>query len=348
LTALKAGDIDRFIAKPPDHGGVVLIYGPDTGLVSERATTLVAKASEGDDDPFNLVKLDGSEIASDPNRLIDEVLTVPLFGGRRIIWIRDTGGKSLDNAVKPVLKLDDCPSLVVLEAGDLKKGAGLRKLVETDRRAYALPCYADTERSIDHLIDQETREAGLTITREARAALHSLLGGDRMASRGELKKLCLFALKKGKIDSDDVEAIIGDASAFELSELIDAAALGDLKTLDHGLERLTASGSNASVIAGRALKHFQDLHRMRAELEKGKTASQIVDIQRPPIFFKRKPGLSRQIQIWSSPDLEKAMNRLADAMRVSRLNDSIGTPVLSETLLVLGRVAASRARRAGR
>ncbi len=139
MTALKATDIDRFLAKPPAHGGVVLIYGPDTGLVSERATTLVAKASEGDDDPFNLIKLDGSDVASDPDRLIDEALTIPLFGGRRIIWIRDTGGKSLDNALKPVLKLDDCPSLIVLEAGDLKKGAGLRKLIETDRKAYALP-----------------------------------------------------------------------------------------------------------------------------------------------------------------------------------------------------------------
>jgi len=345
MTALKATEIDRFLARPPAHGGVVLIYGPDTGLVSERATLLVAKASEGDDDPFNLVKLDGSDVASDPDRLIDEALTIPLFGGRRIIWIRDTGGKSLDNALKPVLKLDDCPSLIVLEAGDLKKGAGLRKLIESDRKAYALPCYADTERSIDHLIDQETREADLTITREARSALHSLLGGDRMASRGELKKLCLYALGKGKIDSDDVEAIIGDASAFELSELIDAAALGDLPTLDHGLERLTAAGSNASVIAGRALKHFQDLHRMRADLDRGRNATQIVDSQRPPVFFKRKASLARQIQIWSSADLEKAMERLAEAMRVSRLNANLGVPVLSETLLVLGRVAASRGRR---
>ena len=345
MTALKATDIDRFLAKSPSHGGVVLIYGPDTGLVSERATTLVAKASEGDDDPFNLIKLDGSDVASDPDRLIDEALTIPLFGGRRIIWIRDTGGKSLDNALKPVLKLDDCPSLIVLEAGDLKKGAGLRKLIEADRKAYALPCYADTDRSIDHLIDQETREADLTITREARASLHGLLGGDRMASRGELKKLCLYALGKGKIDSDDVEAIIGDASAFELSELIDAAAIGDLATLDHGLERLTAAGSNASVIAGRALKHFQDLHRMRADLDRGKSATQIVDSQRPPVFFKRKAGLARQIQTWSSADLEKAMERLADAMRVSRLNANLGVPVLSETLLILGRVAASRGRR---
>ncbi len=346
MTALKAGDIDRFLSKPPSGGCAVLIYGPDTGLVSERASLLVAKASEGDEDPFNLAKIDASEIVSDPNRLIDEVLTIPLFGGRRIIWIKDAGGKNLSPAVTPLLKLNDNPSLVVIEAGDLKRGTGLRKLFESSREAVAVPCYSDTGRDIDQLIDQETREADLTISREARAALHSLLGADRMASRGELKKLCLYALGKGRIESEDVEAIIGDASAFEMSELIDSAALGNLANLDHGLERLDAQGSNASVIAGQALKHFQWLHRMRADLDRGIQATAIIDGQRPPVFFKRKPAITRQIQIWSSDDLAKATERLHEAMKVSRLNAGLGAPVLSEALLTLARVA--KARSAGR
>ncbi|MBG6209042.1 DNA polymerase-3 subunit delta [Labrenzia sp. EL_126] len=345
MTALKAAEIDRFIANPPDNGAVVLIFGPDTGLVSERATRLVAKATEGDSDPFNLIKIDASELASDPNRLIDEVLTIPLFGGRRIVWVKDAGGKNLTPALDPVLKLDDWQTFVVLEGGDIKKGVGLRKLIETHRRAVALPCYADNDRGIDQLIDEETREAGLSITREARGALHSLLGGDRMASRGELKKLCLYALGKGRIDSEDIEAIIGDASSFEMSELIDAAASGDIALLDHGLERLSEAGSKASVIANQALKHFQHLHRMRIDVDKGKNAQAVIDGQRPPVFFSRKPKLAQQLRIWSLADLERAMEILAEATKISRLNDPLGVPVLSEALLTLGRVARARAQR---
>ncbi len=345
MTVLKAAEIDRFVANPPESGGVVLVFGPDTGLVSERASRLVTKASEGESDPFNLIKIDASEISSDPNRLIDEVLTVPLFGGRRIVWVKDASGKNLNPALEPVLKLDDWQTLVVLEAGDIKKGAGIRKLVETHRRAVALPCYADNDRGIDHLIDEETREAGLTVTREARVALHSLLGGDRMASRGELKKLCLYALGKGRIESEDVEAIIGDASAFEMSELIDAAATGDLGMLDHGLERLAEAGSKASVIANQALKHFQQLHRMRIDIDKGKSAQAVIDSQRPPVFFSRKPKFSQQLRIWSLSDLERAMGILSEATRISRLNDPLGVPVLSEALLKLGRAARARSQR---
>lgn len=345
MTALKTGDVDRFLAQPPKGGALVLIYGPDTGLVSERAGLLVAKASEGDDDPFNLVKIDASDIVSDPTRLIDEALTIPLFGGQRVIWIKDAGGKNLLPAVTPLIETRDLSAFIVIEAGDLKKGTGLRKLFENNRSTVAIACYADTTRDVDQLIDQETRATNLTISREARAALHSLLGADRMASRGELTKLCLYAHGRERIESEDVEAIIGDASAFELSELIDATALGDLAKLDHGLERLDAAGGSASVMAGQALSHFQMLHRMRAIVDRGTSAKDVVDGARPPIFWNRKADIARQLSLWPLGDLDKATERLGEAQKVSRLNDKLGVPVLSETLLTLARVARMHAQR---
>ena len=60
---------------------------------------------------------------------------------------------------------------VVIEAGDLKRNAPLRALCERAANAAALPCYADGERDIQRLIDDEMREAGLTIAPDARAAL---------------------------------------------------------------------------------------------------------------------------------------------------------------------------------
>ena len=86
MVALKAGDIDRFIARPPDTVPLVLVFGPDVGLVSERAQALVTHASGGVDDPFSLVKLDAADIASDPARLIDEAMTISMFGGRRVVF----------------------------------------------------------------------------------------------------------------------------------------------------------------------------------------------------------------------------------------------------------------------
>ena len=45
MTALKAADVDAFVARPDAARPFVLIYGPDSGLVSERAQTIVRAAS---------------------------------------------------------------------------------------------------------------------------------------------------------------------------------------------------------------------------------------------------------------------------------------------------------------
>ncbi|HBR47195.1 MAG TPA: DNA polymerase III subunit delta, partial [Afipia sp.] len=47
--------------------------------------------------------------------------------------------------------------------------------------AVAIACYADTERDLAKLIDDELRLSNLKIAPDARAALTSLLGGDRQA-----------------------------------------------------------------------------------------------------------------------------------------------------------------------
>src|SRR5258708_12013049 len=88
MVALKTGEIESFVARPDASRSVVLVFGPDAGLVSERVDAIVRASVDDPGDPFALVRLDGDTLASDPARLADEALTVPLFGGRRAIRVR--------------------------------------------------------------------------------------------------------------------------------------------------------------------------------------------------------------------------------------------------------------------
>ena len=170
MVALKSSEADAFVARPDPARAVVLVFGPDAGLVSERVDAIVRASVDNPDDPFSLVRLDGDAIASDPARLVDEATTMPLFGGRRAIRLR-AGGRNIVPAVEAVLAapLQDCR--VVIEAGDLKRKAPLRALVERAKNAAAIPCYEDGERDIARLIDDELRAAELTIAPDARDAL---------------------------------------------------------------------------------------------------------------------------------------------------------------------------------
>src|SRR5439155_25317564 len=88
MVALKPAEADAYVARPDPARPIILVFGPDAGLVSERVDALVRSAVEDVNDPFALVRLDGDELAADPARLIDEANTVPLFGGRRAVRVK--------------------------------------------------------------------------------------------------------------------------------------------------------------------------------------------------------------------------------------------------------------------
>src|SRR6516225_1235 len=166
MTALKAAQVDAFVARPDPKRPVVLLFGPDAGLVRERAEALINSAVDDPRDPFALARLAGDELAAEPTRLVEEANTIPLFGGRRAVWVK-AGTRNFVAAVEALLAAPSPDCRVVIEAGDLKRNAPLRVICERARNAAALPCYVDSEKDLVRLIDDEMRDAGLAISPQA-------------------------------------------------------------------------------------------------------------------------------------------------------------------------------------
>jgi DNA polymerase-3 subunit delta len=341
LVQVRPADIDRFLATPDPAIRVVLFYGPDDGLVAERAASFTRIVLGKSDDPFGLVRLDASDIADDPGRLADEANSVPLFGGRRAILLRQSGNRSINPSVEAILGSPPTDSWVAIVAGELRKDAPLRRLCESHKGAAAIACYADSARDLDRIIDEELAAANLTISGEGRGLLHTLIGSDRMASRSEIRKLCLYAGDSGTIGVDDIRAVVGDASAFAIDDTIDALALGETDVFDRSFRRLLSAGTPGHVIAGAALRHFGFLHLARAAYDEGSPAKSIVAGARPPVFFQRQLKVERQIVLWPRARIERALLHLNDAVSESRLHGGITDEVIGQALTLIATVAAS-------
>ena len=132
-----------------------------------------------------------------------------------------------------------------------------------------LPCYVDTERDLIRLVDDEMREARLTIAPDARAALVSLIGGDRQASRSEIRKLALYAHGKDRVTLDDVVAVVADASALALDGVVDAAFAGRPPETEAQFAKAMAAGTSAGTILSWALRYVTQLHKARLALDAG-------------------------------------------------------------------------------
>ncbi len=339
MAAPTGKDLDRLLRDPPSSFVFFLVHGSDAGLVSERVAALTAHRADPAD-PLSVLRFETSALVAEPTKLADEAYAVSMFGGRRVILLRDSGGRY--NAV-PILaalmKVPPSETTVVVEAGELKKTAALRKLFENDAKACAIACYSDDAGAVRRLIEAEVGASGLRIRPEARDMLIAQLGGDRLASRGEIVKLCLYAHGKGEITEEDVAAVTGDAAAVDFDEIVDAATLGDVAALTRSLGRAEGDGLRADVVAGALLRHLHMLDVARADVDAGKRPAEAVAAVRPPVFFKRTDAVARMLTIWTAPRLVRAIEIAGRTVRDCRLEPALAWPILSQTLFTLARAA---------
>ena len=257
------------------------------------------------------------------------------------MWVR-AGTRNLAPAVEALIAADpgrDCR--VVIEAGDLKRNAPLRAVCERAAGSAALPCYADAERDIERLIDEEMRAAALTIAPDARAALAPFLGGDRLASRGEVRKLALYARGRERVELDDVIAVVTDASTLALDALIDAAFAGRTGEVELQFNKARTAGTAPGSIISTALRQSASLHKARLAIEAGQPLTTALDTIVPPIHFSRRNAVEAALKSWTAARLERAMLQFADASFEARRTADLADTIAQRALLSLA-VAARR------
>jgi DNA polymerase III subunit delta len=338
MTAVKPADVDAFIARPDPARPIVLVFGPDAGLVSERVNALVKASVDDVNDPFALARLEGEDIAADPARLVAEAQTMPLFGGRRAVWVK-AGGRNIAPAVEMLFGAPLAACRVIIEAGDLRRNAPLRALCERAKNAVALPCYADNERDRERLIDDEMRAAGLSLKSDARALLIPLLGGDRAASRNEIRKLALYAQGRREVGVEDIAAVVSDASALALDDIVDAAFAGRTAELEAQLGKMRTAGTAAGTLLFTAQRQLAQLHKWRLAIDEQSGFS--LDSALPPGQFRRKRAIEAALRSWSAARLVTAMADLAAATLQARQNSELADTIAERALLAI----AERSRR---
>jgi DNA polymerase-3 subunit delta len=342
MTAIKASEVDRFIAEPDPAQPIVLVFGPDAGLVRERVDALVRASVDDPGDPFALARIEGDELAGNPARLVEEAHTVPLFGGRRAVLVK-AGARNIVSAVETVIAAPSTECRIIIEAGNLSKSAPLRALCEKAKVAAALPCYADNERALLQLIDEEMRDARLSIAPDARSALVVLLGGDRLASRNEIRKLALYAQGQKTVELADVMAVAADASEIVLDGVVDAAFAGRTAEVDGEFGKARASGSSPAAIVSAAIRQVANLHKMKLAIEGGDSIELAMKRAAPPVHFSRQRQIGEALRAWTPVRLLHAMEQLAEASLDMRRNAPLAEAIAQRTLLSLAVYARKNA-----
>jgi len=341
---LAAGRIEAFLRRPDPQTRAVLLYGPDAGLVRERAETVARAICPDLSDPFRVADLTPATLTGDPARLADDAAQISLMGGRRVIRVREAGDALAALFARFLASSGDArgeDGVVIVEAGDLPGRSALRRAFDDSPAAAAIGCYPDSARDLAQVIREAFAAHRIAASRDALDFLVEHLGGDRLLTRAELEKLTLYAGDGGHIELDDARAAIADSAALSLDDAILAAAEGDAAALDRALARVFQEGESPVSVIRALLRHLQRLHLLTARIAGGDSVEAAIRAARPPIFFKQQDSYRRQLTSWSETRLRRALDRVAEAEFRMKQTGYPAETICREALFAIARAAAA-------
>ncbi len=292
----------------------VLIYGPDAGQVDEFCDKAIEKL---DIEKDNLFAVDSDELRDKQDALFAESCSPSMFGGRKMVLISNAGDSDAKNIAELVNHNGLCATVIVT-AGDLRAGGGLRSLFEGSDSLAALACYTDDARSLANLIRKELSAAtGIQqITPDAMAYMTSHLGGDRGITRGFLTKIALYVDDKKIVELEDVEKCLPDTGAADTDDFLYSLTAGHIQKTMMALDRLLYDNAEPNMLVRMLDSHFKKL------------LTAVVDGQLPRLFWKVADKFNQAMKIWPESEIVAVLVRLNELEKQLR---TTGMP--SEILL---------------
>jgi DNA polymerase-3 subunit delta len=247
---------------------VHFLHGTDEAPMKEAALALARRLSPPDSGDFGTEIIDGTaESAEHATRLcaqaIEGLQTLPLFGGGKVVWLRNanflsdtvTGkAQSTLDALEELLALlerglpSDVHFILSATAPDRRRSFFLKLDELAQSQAFDLPDVSQRgwEAQVEAMIDERARTLGLSFDPEALELFLALAGERTQQIIGELEKLDLYlGPDRRRITVQDVRALVPLSRAGVIFELGNALGRRDARRALSLLDSLLAQGEHA-------------------------------------------------------------------------------------------------------
>ncbi|WP_158742174.1 DNA polymerase III subunit delta [Acidisphaera sp. L21] len=316
----------------------ILLYGEDTGRVRDHAMSATLAVIGAVSDPFRSAVLTRDE----HGRLRDEVTSLSLTGGRRVVRVQDaTDGLA---AIVEGLSKYRADTLIVLETGALTPRSKLRVMAEKQPQWAAIACYPDTGAAVSSEIKRVLSEAGLSVEPSALAFLTTELAGDSTRRRGELEKLRLYAAQSGTVTLEEAQACCSISLDATLSAAISAALSGRVVLCDTLLEELGRDGATGPGVLAVLASQVQRILKVRLLVDEGRSAEEACRTLQPPIYPRQMPAFLQEVQRWSTARLEGLGRAIREADIACKRAASPDLAIAGRLLGVVARSVGGRGR----
>ena len=284
----------------------ILIYGENEGLKNEIVKNNIINDFSGD-----LQKYDEKEIFKDYNNIISSLLNRSFFDEEKVVFIL----RATDKIVKFIQELEEkkiSDVIFVIFADRLEKRSKLRTIFEKKKNFACIPVYQDDEKTLRLITNNFFKLANISVSSEIINLITDKCNGDRGYLISELDKIKLYHNSQKKISLEEIAILTNLSENYSITELIDCClSKNQIRTIKI-LNENEYNSEDAILIIRSLLSKIKRLLNLREIYEMNENLDVSINTFKPPIFWKDKEIIKKQILCWTSLEIENLIIKLTD------------------------------------
>ena len=304
---LKSYEIQRNLSNFVKYN-IFLLYGENIGLKKDIRESIKTVISQQDTN-IELLSLDETSIINNEENFYNSIYSGSLFSNKKIITINN-GTDKIFKQINYII--DTCLEnvFIIIFSDILGKKSKLRNFFEKNLKTLCIPCYLDNDKDLEIIANTELKKNNITLSRESINLLIEKSNNDRSNLKNEIEKIKSFLLNKKKIEIDEIKSIINFSGEYKSDSLINECLCGNILQYKKILSELYMNTINQIFLLRILSNKILRLHNMKEIETNYNSLDSLLNACKPPIFWKEKSIVKRQLTIWSLNNLKKAMHEI--------------------------------------
>ena len=228
-------------------------------------------------------------------------------------------------------KLTECK--MIFKSSVLEKKSKLRNLFEKSKNLAVVPFYEDNSNSLFTILVKLLKEKGIKLSRESINLLVDRASGDRENLLKELDKIHSYSLTNKSIDFNAVDKLSNLAENYGIDQLVESYLSRNKKKLSKILNENNFSDEDCILMLRVILNKSKRLLGIIKKKSLNQNIEEVMAITKPPIFWKEKESIKKQVKIWKEEDLKDKIYQINEIEVLIKSNSKNSLNIISDFIL---------------
>ena len=302
-----------------------LMYGENLGLKKD-IKEIIKNVIQNNTSDTEIISLYQDEILENKQNFYDLIYSGSLFGNKKVITIHKATDKMF-NEISDIYNKYPESIYLILFSDILEKKSKLRIFFEKEEKTICTPCYLDNEKDLEIIAITELKNNNIKLPREAINLLIEKSNSDRDNLKNEMKKIISYSLNKKNLDIYEIKSLINFSGNYKSESFINECLSGNLKQYKKIISEIYIGAINHVLLLRILSNKINRLLKIKEQNNLSNNLDSLINTCKPPIFWKEKPIVKQQLNIWNLSDLKKILSEINDTEIMCKKNPQISNAI---------------------